>query len=216
MTNQRQNCRFYGSMIGCQSGNFCEYNHINPNSVPLCHYYNNCRYGNKCKFRHFDFNNYHNINNNAYIQYQMRLLHQTMNVNNNLDPFNQLSLSHNNSEAIETIQSQPVRCFDDAKPIISHSIPKGVTNAMRSNDKNENEDIGYKFISYKYLLNGYIRDIQQLLKQQLIIPNEIYNLCYSYYLCQFKESIIIIGKHLTLNNKPSKEPLVVFLVFFFY
>ncbi len=39
----------------CQMWNNYMCNHSNPNSVPLCHYYNNCRFGNNCKFRHITF-----------------------------------------------------------------------------------------------------------------------------------------------------------------
>eukprot|EP01084_Bolivina_argentea_P172100 298123_1 len=48
-------CRYYGSMKGCRYGNNCRYSHSDPNSVPLCYYYNNCEFGNNCKFRHINF-----------------------------------------------------------------------------------------------------------------------------------------------------------------
>ena len=52
---EKVNCKFHGSMIGCKYGTHCRYSHSSPNSVPFCYYYNNCRYGNYCKFRHINF-----------------------------------------------------------------------------------------------------------------------------------------------------------------
>eukprot|EP01084_Bolivina_argentea_P281734 482105_1 len=55
VTMQKRNdtvCRYYGSAAGCNYGDKCRYDHSNPNSVPLCRFYRNCRNGNKCNFRH--------------------------------------------------------------------------------------------------------------------------------------------------------------------
>ena len=51
-SNNSNNCRFYGSMIGCRNGSECQYSHSNPNSVPFCHFSNHCRYASNCQYRH--------------------------------------------------------------------------------------------------------------------------------------------------------------------
>eukprot|EP01084_Bolivina_argentea_P207371 353818_1 len=115
------NCKYYGSMRGCIYGNNCIYNHSNPNSVPLCYYYNNCKYGNNCKFRHINFNfnfiqqsQYYNQNysNIQYIPNNIPL------INNNMS-----TQQHTNSHSIYyPIISNTIQTNNSQYPYIQTTV----------------------------------------------------------------------------------------------
>ncbi len=71
--NSEDNCRYYGSMIGCSFGNNCQYSHDDPNSVPMCSTFEQitkCSFGHRCKFRHFTHKQVSEVlvdNNNSYM-----------------------------------------------------------------------------------------------------------------------------------------------------
>eukprot|EP01084_Bolivina_argentea_P207372 353819_1 len=123
------NCKYYGSMRGCIYGNNCIYNHSNPNSVPLCYYYNNCKYGNNCKFRHINFNfnfiqqsQYYNQNysNIQYIPNNIPLINNNINF---IYPQYMSTQQHTNSHSIYyPIISNTIQTNNSQYPYIQTTV----------------------------------------------------------------------------------------------
>ena len=164
MYNQQINCRYYGSMIGCKYGNQCRLSHSNPNSVPLCRFFNNCSYGNQCRFRHINFHPNAQMNvmlNNCSLMYQQTApgwtIPYTSNHHMQLAPAGQqLNLQKNNMyqlfqhhRPINSLKLQPLQ-----------QIPQNRTQPKEKSKLNHKQRI-------ILLIYGYIRQNHSKSEYQL-------------------------------------------------
>eukprot|EP01084_Bolivina_argentea_P207373 353822_1 len=146
MNNQQTSCRYYGSMRGCRYGTNCRYNHSNPNSVPLCRYYN-CQFGNNCMYRHINFRiqpqTYINNKNHSNSQF---ILNNINSMNNNIS-FTQPPLQMNYTSTIYPIINMPMQQLMTSTKQMTY--PKSQRNTMTTMKRSRHSQLIQKVQQYQ-------------------------------------------------------------------